>query len=106
MATTVAKYVVGSQVKKISRDIGDTVGLGGDGKKGRDEQAMTAAERRRLDSEYQQRERELQKEKQLAHAEREREREQIRAKYQLPAGGVDSGPRQSQSSERKKCVIS
>ena len=124
MATTIAKAVVGSKVKSITKDIEGAVGLGDDEDK--ESEAAAELERMKVDEEFRRKQKQRKKERELIHAEKEIERQRIRDKYQLPdhskkskgraytssQGGKDTSqarqPQNGKSSEEEgtKCLIS
>ena len=124
MATTIAKAIVGSKVKSITKDIEGAVGLGEDDDK--ESEAAAELERMKVDEEFRKKQKQRKKERELIHAEKEIERQRIRDKYQLPdhskkskgraytssQGGKDTSqvrqPQDGKSSEEEgsKCLLS
>ena len=83
MATTIAKAVVGSEVKSITKGIEGAVGLGDDEEK--ESEAVTEFERMKVDKEFRRNQQQRKKERELIHTEKEIERQRIYNKYQIAA---------------------
>ena len=99
MATTIAKAVVGSKVKSITKDIEGAVGLGDDEEK--ELEAVAELERMKVDEEFRKKQ-QHKKERELIHAEKEIERQRIRDKYKLPDHSKKSKGRAHTSSQGTK----
>ena len=100
MATTIAKAVVGSKVKSITKDIEGAVGLGDD--KEKESEAVAEFERMKVDEEFRKKQQQRKKERELIHAEKEIERQRIRDKYKLPNRSKKSKGRAHTSSQGAK----
>ena len=100
MATTIAKAVVGSKVKSITKDIEGAVGLGEDEDK--ESEAVAQLDRMKADEEFRRKQKQRKKERELIHAEKEIERKRIRDKYQLPDHSKKSKGRAHTSSQGTK----